>query len=225
MKNASVVPLSVQRVVEAWRTTSSPEQAAIAWHRSNWMMAFPAHRHILGALPERLSRAVVRQACRTASSGPDEAEGGFLVMMIWGYGTGGLGAFRTKRILTVNDQAATLLQRAAYVVAMSGALEGYRCLATSSRLRYLGPAFGTKFLYFCSREDRPPALILDKLVSQWLAENVGLALDPVPWDIDAYARYIDVMTAWADELSLRSDQLEACIFSVQATLASSLWGT
>jgi hypothetical protein len=92
-----------------------------------------------------------------------------------------------------------------------------------ARLPGLGPAFGTKFLYFCSPPGKPPALILDRLVSQWLRGHTDLLLNEARWSAATYARCLRNMYAWADELAVAAGELEACIFSEQAGLAGSQW--
>jgi uncharacterized protein YjbJ (UPF0337 family) len=59
------------------------------------------------------------------------------------------------------------LQTVAATVRSGGPVAAYTRLAhyRDSRLRHLGPDFGTKYLAFCSAEDQPPALILDRLVA------------------------------------------------------------
>jgi hypothetical protein len=52
----------------------------------------------------------------------------------------------------------------------------------------LGPAFGTKFLYFCSPPGGQPALILDRLMSRWLRDNAGLAVNEIRWSVSTYRR-------------------------------------
>jgi hypothetical protein len=80
---------------------------------------------------------------------------------------------------------------------------------------FLGPAFGTKFLYFCSPPGRG-ALILDRMVANWLRTQTGLSLNQVRWSSQTYARYLGTMAGWADQLSVTADELETCIFSDQA---------
>jgi hypothetical protein len=92
-----------------------------------------------------------------------------------------------------------------------------------ARLVGLGPAFGTKFLYFCSPPGDQPALILDRLMSRWLRDNAGLAFNEIRWSVSTYRRYLTTMYGWADELAVASDELEMCIFSEQAGLAGSQW--
>ena len=104
-------------------------------------------------------------------------------------------------------------------------MEAYGCLGDhgTARLPHLGPAFGTKFFYFCSGTGPRPALILDRLVARWLRENVGLAFNELRWSTSTYARYLEAMFGWADELGLAADELEFCIFSTQAGLGESQW--
>jgi thermostable 8-oxoguanine DNA glycosylase len=78
-------------------------------------------------------------------------------------------------------------------------------------------------LYFCSPAGPRPALILDRLVARWLRESVGLAFNELRWSTSTYARYLEAMFGWADELGLAADELELCIFSTQAGLGESQW--
>jgi len=107
-----------------------------------------------------------------------------------------------------------------------GAHAGYRALASSdvARLKWLGPSFGTKFLYF--RQPRPTktvALILDDFVAKWLAREVGFEVDPVPWSAANYTRYLEQMHAWAAALGIEPDELELCIFRAEAARRGSQW--
>lgn len=117
------------------------------------------------------------------------------------------------------------LQAAAGAAAEGRPVEAYTHLGDrgTARLPYLGPAFGTKFLYFCSSTGRRPALILDRLVARWLRENVGLVFNEVRWSVSTYARYLETMVGWADELAAAADELEVCIFSAQARLGNTQW--
>ena len=87
----------------------------------------------------------------------------------------------------------------------------------------LGPAFGIKFLYFCSPPGGQPALILDRLMSRWLRDNAGLALNEIRWSVSTYRQYLTSMYGWAGELAVASDELEMCIFSEQSGQAGSQW--
>jgi hypothetical protein len=186
------------------------------------MVAFPSHAATFAVLPEHLDRAAVGQACVHASVSPADAERSFLAVMAWGHGRVGYGPFRVRRVLGAAPNAGVQLQVAAGAAAEGRPVEAYACLGDhgAARLPYLGPAFATKFLYFCSSTGARPALILDRLVSRWLRENVGLAFNEVRWSVSTYTRYLETMGGWAGELGLAADQLEVCIFSAQAG-----WGT
>lgn len=56
------------------------------------------------------------------------------------------------------------------------------------------------------------ALILDKLVADWLLENAGLDFRSQPWSERRYGAYLRQMHAWAAELGCAPDELEQCIF-------------
>ena len=67
-------------------------------------------------------------------------------------------------------------------------------------------------------------LILDRLAPQWLrGDHTDLLLNEVRWSAATYARYLGDMYAWADQLGVAADELEACVFSEQAGLAGSQW--
>ena len=150
-------------------------------------------------LPDRLTRPVVRGACLRAADAPADAARAFLTVMAWGYGQVGYGPFRVRRPFLGDNGV--------------------------PRLARLGPAFGTKFLYFCSPAGSRPALILDRLVAAWLRENADLSLNEVRWSVWTYERYLQTMFGWAGELDVAAYELEACIFSEQAGLVSSQWAT
>jgi hypothetical protein len=179
-------------------------------------------------MPDRLTRPVVRGACLRAADHPADAVHAFLVVMAWGYGRVGYGPFRVRRLFDITPTADAQLQGAASKLSERGPVPAYAFLGDKGvpRLPRLGPAFGTKFLYFCSPAGSRPALILDRLVAGWLRQNTGLLLYEARWSVWTYQRYLKVMFGWADELGIAADELEGCIFSQQAGLAgNSQWGS
>jgi hypothetical protein len=52
-------------------------------------------------------------------------------------------------------------------------------------------------------------------------ENTDLALNELRWSVYTYRRYLEAMFGWAGELAVAADELEACIFFVQAGLVAS----
>jgi hypothetical protein len=223
----SDVPDSVRRLVETWRIEGSPSQAAFLWPRQRWIDRFERHRALLIPLPDALDRPTIRRACVGAAESPETAEAAFMVAMAWGYGTVGFGPWRVARILATNRGAAARLQAAAETLGSHGPMPAYRRLGDPGdcRLRYLGPAFGTKFLAFCSSDRNRPPLILDRLVAAWLGQNAGLDLNPVPWNAHTYSRYLDQMYRWADLLDVSPDDLECRVFSAEADRIGNRWAT
>lgn len=86
----------------------------------------------------------------------------------WGQGTSGYGPARLRKILDSNDptEIGLSLTDAVDALRSEGPAAGYRML--NRRVRHLGPAFFTKFLYAAGEGlalDRPRPLILDQRVA------------------------------------------------------------
>jgi hypothetical protein len=223
----AVVPSAVGRLVDEWRSAGSPSQGGIEWPRQRWMDQFPAHVPMLAVLPDRLSRPLVRQACRDAAGTPAAALDAFIAVMAWGYGRVGYGPYRVAQVLASVPDPGERLQAAAGELARGGPAAAYVLLGDSgvSRLPGLGPAFGTKFLYFCSPAAGRTALILDRLVAAWLRANTGLRLNEARWSAPTYQRYLEAMSGWAAEKAITAEELEACIFEAQARGTGSQWAS
>jgi hypothetical protein len=218
------VPSAVARVVGEWQAGGSPGQQGIRWPRARWLAAFPESGDALAALPDWLDRGTVRAACSGAAGSPAAAWQAFVVVMAWGYGTVGYGAWRTARILQGDAHAPDRLASIAQQLAERGALDAYGLLGGACRLRGLGPAFGTKYLYFCpQRAAGPRALILDRLVARWLARNVSVSFNPGFWSSKTYRRYLDLLGSWADALGVASDEVEWCIFRAESEKRGNQW--
>jgi hypothetical protein len=138
--------------------------------------------------------------------------------MAWGYGRVGYGPFRVRRVLAPVPDPGERLQAAAGELARGGPTAAYALLGDSGvpRLPGPGPAFGTKFLYFCSPPGDRTALILDRLVAAWLRASTGLRLNEARWSAPTCQRYLEAMSRWAAETAVTADELEACIFLAQA---------
>ena len=143
-----------------------------------------------------------------------------VAVMMWGYGTRGYGPARTARMLAAPDAEQRIAS--AFQAAndpRDGARAGYAALAdpATARLSWLGPAFGTKFLFFAGHGavhygSRP--LILDGLIGRWVEHQAGVRLLPWTWMRSNYGRYLDLMHRWADALGWEPDQVEHRIFTL-----------
>jgi hypothetical protein len=90
-------------------------------------------------------------------------------------------------------------------------------------IKYLGPAFATKYLYFAGGgAPTHPSLILDSRVARALRDHCGWS-DISPdehWSADTYARYCTLLHEWALEMSsslsrtVGGDEYERCLFDL-----------
>jgi hypothetical protein len=209
------VPGKLRTLFEHWDEAA---QAGILWPRQSWVDAFPDHRDLFVGLPDRLDREHVRQASSNAATGAEQAVRAFLASMAWGYGRTGYARWRTNMALTQTVAVPERLQRVAERVATDGGLAGYDLLGGDCRVRHLGPAFGTKYLYFIPQADgQAPALILDRIVAGWLRANTSTVFNPVPWAPSIYRGYAQTLGGWAEQLGVAPDVVEELIFVASAT--------
>ena len=200
---------------------NGPGQPAINWPRDPWLNAFPGNTRTVKSLPSKLDRDAVRDAFAREPRTTAGAVNCFLAAMAWGYGRNGYGPFRTQRVLA-EPGAAEALAKARDAVHHKGPLDGYRVLAAQQRIKHLGPAFGTKFLYFESSR----ALILDRLIAGWYEATAGVDLKATTWQPSLYADYLATMDNWSEKSRLRPAQLEEAIFTLSAsTRMGSQWRT
>ena len=195
-------------------------QRGIEWPRDRWLEAFPAHRACFDDLPHELDRHAVRAAVAGALARGD-ALAAVLPVMAWGYGRVGYGPHRVEQMLAPGESVAAESSPEAASVAQRGdAVAAYCLLGGSCRLDMLGPAFGTKFLYFVGGG----ALILDRLVADGLERVASIAITPTRWDDSAYSRYLEVVGRWADGLEVEPDVLEQVLFTAESTRTGNQWG-
>jgi hypothetical protein len=201
--------------IEEWRQRGSPPQGPTAWRKADWIAAFPAHAAFLRRQPTLLDRVATRSAASRAAVDRPHAETALLISKAWGEGENGYGPSRAlesfERTPSIGDRllavARTLRDHGASA-ACARLVDGADC-----RVFNLGPAFGTKFLYFSQPDgQRPQALIHDRVVAAWLRTRAGLALDPTSWSVSTYSSYLQVMHRWALELDCEPDEVELCIF-------------
>ncbi|WP_409180961.1 hypothetical protein F9C11_31345 [Amycolatopsis sp. VS8301801F10] len=219
------VPAALLRTVRRWREQGEPAQPPISWPRDAWQRQFPRQHAFLDALPDRVDRAeATRRAAHAVT--PEGAERAFLAAMIWGYGRTGYGPWRTARVLAENPDATERLAAVAVVARERGGLAAFRALADKP-LRYLGVAYGTKYLRFVTAAlstDPAGAPILDSVVRRWFATHTNLHPLIDEWRPTAYARYVELLRHWSAELNLTVDTVEELIFrSTVGREGSSQW--
>jgi hypothetical protein len=145
----------------------------------------------------------------------------FVAAAVWGTGTAALGRVRRLRAFDADrDVVVDHLATAVQTLGTKGPVEAYDYLHGNREnlVRYLGPSFGTKVLYFAgygnSASDRRP-LILDQYVA--LAINRLCGLDwsiRGDWTTAQYAEYLDLAHSWAIDWRTGPDVIERVLFSV-----------
>ena len=159
-----------------------------------------------GNFPEEISRG---ELLENAKDSETNLENLFVRIMAWGFGPAGYAHYRTNRILAELkavdgrsiDRWMTEL-RSQSKLSPLGAFEYLE--SESGKIKYLGPAFATKVLYFLSPVgNRAP--ILDSVVVSWLwRHNIATEEHAITLEFanrDGYKNYIDFIDKALDQLS------------------------
>lgn len=218
------VPSPVAEAVADWRARDMPAQRAVRWRREAWVEAFPRQREMFLALPDKLDRRAVHDAIARIGRNDGWVMSAFLISQAWGYAERGYGPSRVGALFEGGTETAThSLQAAATMVEQEGPVSAFRALAGQHKIKGLGTAFATKFLYFADPHER--ALILDDFIAEWLRENADLRLTVQPMNVHHYERYLETMAGWSEALSLEPALLEEVLFSAAAaSRPGSSWG-
>jgi hypothetical protein len=172
--------------------------------------------------PSPIKRVDIFNLVKQIIGGSENARKVFLATMLWGYGTIGYGAYRTKIMLS--DQKSTeIIQETFALVSAGNYLDAYKRF----ELPRCGAAFLTKYFYFVGwgSNTRPMPLILDSVVANSLS---GLGIDislfvkvprssnekisyVVKW-AEGYVRYVEMVNEWAAEMGCRPDSIEKWLF-------------
>ncbi|WP_159096494.1 hypothetical protein [Miniimonas sp. S16] len=130
-----------------------------------------------------VTRADVFQRARTIRSEEDAIEL-YVMMAAWGAGTKARPTARARRPLHEPGAPERLMQSVEHLRSAKDAVEGYRRLlpGNQDRIKYFGPAFFTKWLYFAGADlDRQP-LILDALVATAIGSRLRTGWSPKEYD-------------------------------------------
>ena len=218
-----LLPELAVSAVEEWKVAGQPEQKAIPWPRDAWVQEFPDLRKVLQGLPDPLSRDDVTNLVRGLPETDDGAVAAFVACMAWGYGKTGYGRTRTLAVLNSSRSVPTKLAEARRIASEGGlraAFDSYEFLAGDGRLHNLGPAFGTKYIFFHNHE----GLILDRLTADWYHRASGVDLKPTVWSPKNYREYLAFMGGWAETLGITPQELEQIAFTQMSRERGNQWG-
>ncbi|MEV8371903.1 hypothetical protein AB0P21_04150 [Kribbella sp. NPDC056861] len=208
-----------------WNAAGQP-QPPTRWMPRQWLRRMPERADYLQSLPNPITRSDVAAQFVGADQSEETAVRAFLAAMVWGYGRIGYGAYRTMGVLAGTERADARLLETLQVARSSGGMAGFEYMARN-RLKGLGVAFGTKYLYFCmagtDAETLPPAPILDSVVCDWLAVHDGWRPQIGYWKPRDYNRYCERVRDWAIELEQPQGTVEYLMFAGGIGIANQ-WG-
>lgn len=187
-----------------------------------WPRGLPVPESLQTAERKRVRRSDLFIQAQHASS--DEAILNFYVAMCgWGTGTKAQRVARCLRPL--HEQGAVAALRRAYDAAQSQSpVEAYRRLNTlgEDRIKYFGPAFFTKWLYFSAYDaeatrQRHLPLILDARVAS------ALGCKTSGWRSRDYGRYLDIVAQLSEAWRGPTEPLviEYALFQLDSTTGHS----
>jgi hypothetical protein len=199
----------IDDAVAFWRGN---KQRPVSWSRDRWIDRL-GERAVFKKLPDQVGRRDVVDVFAGVSD-EESATDAFIAAMVWGFGQVGYGAWRTQRILEKNDRVGARLLAIAKKTAGEGGVAGFEEVSEAP-LKYLGVAFGTKFLFFAAEAspEKVAAPVLDRIICSWLADNLGCKLDISSWRRSQdYRRYCDKLAEWAFARDMTPGQVEEALF-------------
>lgn len=233
------MPEALWAAYERWDSAGRPAQAPSEWKRESWARRFPDFSGLFGRLDGvALNRQTAIKHAPVVDSEPTAVEA-FLIAMMWGYGNVGFGPYRTRRVLTRDETeeltpeggpVAKDLLEVARKARGEGGLSAFSDVAQKRNedagyLKWLGPAFGSKYIYIVTAKHSPEILtpVMDSVVRDWFKRNVpGRRLKLDNWDTESYEYYVESLKTWATEIRERSgrdvriDEVEYLIFTGDA---------
>ena len=142
----------------------------------------------------------------------------FIGAMIFGYGDRGYGPSRVKKVLdNVNVENKLHLQ---FVAAKNGPEASWVCHTRDAKLKFLGPAFATKFAYFAARQQKVKGEI--PLIADINTSWAMWELAKIPRSIgekEGYLSYVRLAHEWGARLgAIGPDEVERALFEIGKSL-------
>jgi hypothetical protein len=191
---------AVPDFVRACSQADVDDQEVIWSWKDPWPAAFGNHPRLRDELDAEVSKhGRIRREFVFGHAGRDPAEL-ILLVMAWGFGRTTVRWPGQRRLLTQElpgskAKVAEIIRR----TREDGASEGWSAFRTDQHIHGLGPAFGTKLLYFAGYRypSRPRPLVLDENVRRALNDpQTGLS-ETITYRHASYMRYLGLAEAWA----------------------------
>jgi hypothetical protein len=194
--------------------------SAVSWSGAIEALSLPGRPPAAGSNGVSiLTRSDVWGCAKSLGSDPDAVFTLLWHALAWGTGTTMFRIGRRLGSIAADVAAArnSLTQAANLSRTDPGSAYDLLLRPSPGAIKYLGPAFFTKFLYFAGN-GRPdhPCLILDAKVAKSLHTNGWTSLHTHgPWPTKTYLRYLGLISRWANEHNVAPDELELTLFKRQ----------
>ncbi len=169
----------------------------------------------------KIQHVISRQDVLTLSESFEDV---FIGAMIFGYGPVGYGPSRIERVISENPGLIEKL-KSQYESAADGPRESWESHTQNDRLKYLGPAFATKFAYFAARKQQSNQAI--PLIADINTSWAMWSLAGIPRSVElqeSYMAYVDLAHTWGDQIDSEYgvDEVERAIFKIGASIRDQL---
>jgi hypothetical protein len=165
----------------------------------------------------KIQHVISRQDVLTLSESFEDV---FIGAMIFGYGPVGYGPFRIGRVINENPDLLEKL-KGQYFAAGNSPRESWESHTQSNRIKYLGPAFATKFAYFAARRQRSKGTV--PLIADINTSSAMSSLAGIPRSVEKserYLEYVDLAHTWGADIGggYGVDEVERAVFKIGANI-------
>jgi hypothetical protein len=209
----------VKAQVDLLRESGDVMTQQIKWNPQNWQIPelaifeaqvskFANRCQIVGDTHEILRGQVIEFS--------ESMEDVFIGAMIFGYGLTGYGPSRVGRIIKENPDLIEKLHRQ-YAAAADSPEKSWASHTNEDKVKYLGPAFATKFAYFAARKQKIGGII--PLIADINTSWAIWRLAEIPRSVkqkESYLKYVKLAHDWGAELRCQSgvDEIERALFKI-----------
>ena len=203
----------LETLVNEWKSIGLPDQEGFPWllSKPKWDELASDFNVNIEEFPELIDRQFLWKL--SSSSAP--AQVAFLAVMIWGYGDIGYGPYRVRQMFESEgfEQSLELVKALCH---KGETLEAYKALK-DSRIRQLGPSFGSKVLtFFHEPQSAPP--IMDSIVADWLKKHAPdlhwvRKVNAETWNLSTYESYLKWISDASVIYQVTPCSLELLIFT------------